>query len=58
MDKPKAKYGERFVSVKAKLKTWTIVEDIIEYDTFTDQWVIPNGYQIDTKVVGWEYINL
>ena len=58
MDKPKAKYGKRFVSVKAKLRTWTIVEDIIEYDTFTDQWIIPNGYQIDTKVIDREYMNL
>lgn len=35
MDKPKSKYGERFVKVKAIIKTWTEVERVIEYD---DTW--------------------
>lgn len=52
---PQSKGNERFIKVLAKLKTWTIVEDIIEYDTYTEQFIIPNGYQIDTKVVSWEY---
>ena len=30
-------------------------EDIIEYDTYTEQFIIPNGYQIDTKVISWKY---
>ncbi len=37
MDKPKSKHGERFVKVKAVIKTWTEVEDIIEYDTYCEQ---------------------
>lgn len=55
MELPKSKYGERFVPVKAQLKTWTIVEDVIEFDTHTDQFIIPNGYQPDTKVIDWKY---
>lgn len=47
--------NERYIKVLAKLKTWTIVEAVIEYDTYTEQFVIPNGYQIDTKVISWEY---
>ena len=57
MEYPKAKFGERFVSVKAHLKTWTIVEDVIEFDTHSNTWVIPNGYQIDTQVLDWEYLD-
>ena len=52
---PQSKCNERFVKVRAKLKTWTIVEDVIEYDTYTEQFIIPNGYQIDTKVISWKY---
>lgn len=52
---PQSKANERFVKVRAKLKTWTTVEDIIEYDTYTEQFIIPDGYQIDTKVISWEY---
>lgn len=52
---PQSRDNKRFVKVLAKLKTWTIVEDIIEYDTYTEQFIIPNGYQIDTKVISWEY---
>ena len=52
---PHNECNERFVKVSAKLKTWTIVEDIIEYDTYTEQFIIPDGYQIDTKVISWEY---
>lgn len=56
MEYPKSKNGERFVKVKVTLKTWTYVEDIIEFDTETEQFIIPQGYQIDTKVHDWEYI--
>lgn len=56
-DKPKSKHGERFVKVKAIIKTWTQVEDVIEYDTLHDQFVIPNGYQIDSRVIDWNYID-
>lgn len=52
---PQSKDNERFVKVLAKLKTWTIVEDVIEYDTYNEQFIIPNGYQIDTKVISWKY---
>lgn len=55
MDKHKSKDGERFVKVKAKLFTWTVVEDVIEYDTLYEQFIIPQGYQVDTKVIDWEY---
>lgn len=55
MDYPKSITGERYVKVAAKLKTWTIVEAVIEYDTHTEQFIIPNGFQIDTKVISWEY---
>lgn len=57
MDKPKSKHGERFVKVMAKLFTWTMVEDVIEYDTLYEQFIIPHGYQTDVKVVDWKYIN-
>ena len=57
MDKPKSKHGERFVKVMAKLLTWTVVEDVIEYDTLYEQFVIPNGYQLDVKVIDWKYID-
>ena len=56
MDKPKSKNGERFVKVKAVIKTWTKVETIIEYDTLCEQSIIPNGFQIDCKVLKWNYI--
>ena len=56
MDKPKSRHGERFVKVKAVLKTWTEVEDVIEYDTYYEQFLIPAGYQIDTDVVRWSYV--
>jgi hypothetical protein len=52
---PKSINNERFVKVRAELKTWTIVEDVIEYDTYTGQFIIPNGYQIGTEVISWEY---
>ena len=53
---PKSRYpNERFIKVRAKLKTWTIVEAIIEYDTYNKWFIIPNGFQIDTKVISWEY---
>ena len=55
MDYPKSITGERYVKVVTKLKTWTIVEAVIEYDTYTEQFIIPNGFQIDTKVISWEY---
>ena len=54
--KPKSKHGERFVEVKATIKTWTEVEDIIAFDTETNQFMIPNGYQVDAKVISWNYI--
>lgn len=57
MDKPKSKHGERFVKVMAKLFTWTMVEDVIEYDTLYEQFIIPHGYQTDVKVIDWKYIN-
>ena len=56
MDKPKSKHGERFVKVKATLWTWTAVVDIIEFDTKMEQFIIPQGYQIDTEIRDWEYI--
>ena len=56
MDKPKSKHGERFVKVKAIIKTWTEVEDVIEYDTYNEQFIIPNGFQSDCKVLKWNYV--
>lgn len=55
MDKPKSKNGERFVKVKAIIKTWTEVECIIEYDTYCEQFIIPNGFQSDCKILKWYY---
>lgn len=55
MPLPHSKDNERYVKVLAKLKTWTIIEVVIEYDTYTEQFIIPNGFQIDTKVISWEY---
>lgn len=55
MKLPKSKDRERYVKVRVKLKTWTVVEDVIEFDTYTEQFIIPNGFQIDTKVISWEY---
>lgn len=52
---PQGRNYERFIKVRAKLKTWTIVEAVIEYDTYTEQFIIPNGFQVDTKVISWEY---
>lgn len=52
---PQSRDNERYVKVLAKLKTWTIVEVAIEYDTYTGQFIIPNGFQIDTNVISWEY---
>lgn len=56
---PKAPDWERkrYVKVKAHLKTWTIVEKEILFDTVYNQFIIPNGFQAGTKVVDWEYIN-
>lgn len=56
MDKPKSKHGERFVKVKAVIRTWTEVERIIEYDTHHEQFLIPNGFQSDCKIIKWDYI--
>ena len=56
MDKPKSKHGERFVKVKAIIKTWTEVESIIEYDTHYEQFIIPNGFQCDCKILKWNYV--
>jgi hypothetical protein len=56
MGKPKSKHGERFVKVKAIIKTWTEVEDIIEYDTWYEQFIIPSNCQLDCKVISWSYI--
>lgn len=50
-----AAFGERFVQVVAKIKTWCIVEDDIDFDTETNKFIIPNGYQVDAKVVAWKY---
>ena len=54
---PEAPFGERYVTVRAKLKTWTEVEALIDFDTYTDMFIIPPDYQIDTKVISWEYLN-
>ena len=56
MGKPQSKHGERFVKVKAVIKTWTEVESVIEYDTHHEQFLIPNGFQIDCKIIKWDYI--
>ena len=56
MDKPKSKCGERFVKVKAIIKTWTQVEDVIEYDTLMKQFIIPNCFQCDCKILKWNYV--
>lgn len=55
MPLPQSRNNERYIKVLVKLKTWTIVEAVIEYDTYTGQFIIPNGFQIDTKVISWEY---
>ena len=55
MKLPKSQDRERYVKVLAKLKTWTVVEDVIEFDTDTQSFIIPSGYQVDTKVISWEY---
>ena len=57
MYKPKSKNGERFVKVKAIIKTWTEVERTIEYDTYHEQFLIPNGFQCDCKILKWDYID-
>ena len=56
MVKPKSKYRERFVKVKAIIKTWTEVERVIEYDTYYEQFIIPNGFQCDCKILKWDYV--
>ena len=56
MELPKSKHGGRFVKVKAIIKTWTEVEDIIEYDTHYEQFIIPSNYQLDCKVISWSYV--
>ena len=48
-------FRERYVKVIAKIQTWCIVEDIITFDTETNQFEIPNGYQVDAEVVAWKY---
>ena len=55
MKLPKSQDRERYIKVRAKLKTWTTIEVVIEYDTYTGQFIIPNGFQIDTEVISWEY---
>lgn len=55
MTLPQSRNNERYIKVLAKLKTWTTIEVVIEYDTYTGQFIIPNGFQIDTKVISWEY---
>lgn len=47
----------RYIEIRAKLKTWTEVEGNILFDTETDQFEIPSNYQIDTKVLGWKYLD-
>ena len=48
-------FGERYVKVIVKIQTWCIVEDITTFDTETNQFEIPNGYQVDAEVVAWRY---
>lgn len=48
-------FGERYVKVIVKIQTWCIVEDITTFDTETNQFEIPNGYQVDAEVVAWKY---
>ena len=55
MDKPKSKHGERFVKVKAIIKTWTEVEMVIEYDTYYEQFIIPSCFQCDCNILKWYY---
>lgn len=52
---PRGDIWQRYVKVRVRIKTWTIVEDIIVFDTFTNQFVIPSGYQVDAKVIEWDY---
>lgn len=47
----------RYIEIRAKLKTWTEVEGNILFNTETDQFEIPSNYQIDTKVLGWKYLD-
>ena len=56
MDKPKSKHGEQYVKIKATIKTWTEVEDIIYYDTYNEVFLLPCNYQLDCKVINWSYI--
>lgn len=55
MDKPKSKHGERFIKVKVTIKTWTEVEVITYYDTYSESFLIPDNYQDDCKVIKWSY---
>lgn len=48
-------FGERYVKVIVKIQTWCIVEDFTTFDTETNQFEIPNGYQVDAEVVAWKY---
>ena len=48
--------GQRYIKVKAKIKTWTVVEAIIDFDTQTNQFVIPSGYQAGAHVIEWSYL--
>lgn len=43
-------FRERYVKVIAKIQTWCIVEDIITFDTETNQFEIPNGELADAAV--------
>jgi hypothetical protein len=55
MDKPKSKHGEQFIKVKVTIKTWTEVEVITYYDTYSESFLIPDNYQDDCKVIKWSY---
>ena len=58
MERPRSETGERYVRVVAKVRTWTVVEETVDYDTATGQFVLPSGYQADAKVVGWKYADV
>lgn len=52
---PKSKYGARSVTVRARLNTIPIIEELVEYDTWVGRWCFPEGYSSDTSIINWDY---
>lgn len=54
---PSSLTHERYVKVAVKVQSWCVVNDVLEYDTESGSFYIPNRYQVGSYVIAWRYLD-